>query len=73
VPPNSSNHEVPPLSEFERKLKLLPPSLRERALRGWQQEQAERAAAAPTGEPLEAQRRQTLQAQARALPPRANP
>jgi len=73
VPPNSSNHEAPPLSEFERKLKLLPPSLRERALRGWQQEQAERAAAAPTGEPLEAQRRQTLQAQARALPSQGQP
>ncbi|WP_027878179.1 hypothetical protein [Meiothermus cerbereus] len=69
MPPYSSNYEVPPLSEFERKLKLLPPSLRERALRGWQQEQAERAAAAPTGEPreAEAQRRQTLQAQARLL------
>lgn len=50
--------EIPP--DFEHKLKLLPAPLRERALRGWLEEHAERQA-------REAERRKVLRAQGRLL------
>lgn len=50
--------EIPP--DFERKLKLVPAPLRERALRGWLEEHAERQA-------HEAERKKALRSQARLL------